>query len=242
MQLPQQFGWSSAGVSDVGKVRSVNEDAVGMRPEIGLWVVADGMGGHAAGDVASAAVVQALADVTFSRSLLSFINRVKSSLEQVNRDLIASSGPGHMGTTVVLLLAYGDQCACLWVGDSRVYRVRNDVMHAITRDHSYVEELVQLGQLAPEEAEHHPNANIITRAIGAAETVEFDVGIYDLQDQDRFLLCSDGLYREVSEQDIFRHMRRGECEQVVEVLLQLALDNGAKDNVSIVAVEFARQP
>jgi protein phosphatase len=105
-----------------------------------------------------------------------------------------------------------------------------------------VEELVQLGQLAPEEAEHHPNANIITRAIGAAETIEFDVGIYDLQDQDRFLLCSDGLYREVSEQDIIKHMRRGECEQIVEVLLQLALDRGAKDNVSIVAVEFARQP
>jgi len=238
VEPPSHFGWSSAGVTDTGRVRSVNEDALGLRPEIGLWVVADGMGGHEAGDIASAAVVQALSNVTFPPDLNRFIETVTARLEDVNRDLVSSQGAGRMGSTAVVLLAHGAQCACLWVGDSRAYRLRNNVMHAMTQDHSYVEELVQSGQLAPEDAQNHPRANVITRAIGAAETVEVDVGLYDLQDGDRYLLCSDGLYREVSEQELFYHMREDSCDVVVDTLLALALQRGARDNVSLALVDF----
>ena len=209
-----------------------------MRPEIGLWVVADGMGGHAAGDVASAAVVRALNEVTFPASLESFVEVVKTRLEDVNQDLITSSGVGSTGSTVVALLAHGDRCACLWAGDSRAYRLRNNVMHAMTLDHSYVEELVQMGELAPEDAENHPEANVITRAIGAAETVEIEVSVYQLQHGDRYLLCSDGLYREVSEGELFCQLGHGDCDVLVKTLLDLALQRGARDNVSAVVVDF----
>jgi serine/threonine protein phosphatase PrpC len=235
---PAQFDWSSAGATDAGRVRLVNEDAVGLHPEVGLWVVADGMGGHNGGDTASAAVVEALGELTFPSSLETFIDSVRSRLESVNRFLVSSAGDKLMGSTAVVLLAHADKCACLWVGDSRAYRLRNDVMHAMTRDHSYVEELVQKGQITPGEAERHPQSNIITRAIGASETVDIEICRYDLENGDRYLLCSDGLYREVSEQELLLHMQHGSCETVVQTLLELALQRGARDNVAVVAVDF----
>jgi serine/threonine protein phosphatase PrpC len=219
-------------------VRSINEDAVSLRPEIGLWAVADGMGGHEAGEIASALVIQALSAVGFPSSLEGFIETIKVQLENVNTELVLQQGAGKTGTTVVVFLAHGDRCACLWVGDSRLYRLRNDMMHAMTRDHSYVQELVQAGQLSVEDAETHSKANVITRAIGAHETIEIEIGRFDLKEGDRYLLCSDGLYREITEQELFHHMSKDNCNLLVDTLLRLTLDRGARDNVSIVAVDF----
>lgn len=238
MELELPFGWLSAGISDVGRVRSINEDAVSLRPEIGLWAVADGMGGHEAGEIASALVIQALGTVTIPSTLEGFVEAIKVQLENVNTELVLQQGAGKTGTTVVVFLAHGDRCACLWVGDSRLYRLRSDMMHAMTRDHSYVQELVQAGQLSVEDAATHPKANVITRAIGAHESIEIEVGRYDLKEGDRYLLCSDGLYREITEQEIFHHMSKDNCNLLVDTLLELTLDRGARDNVSIVAVDF----
>ena len=238
MEFAPHFYWSSAGVTHRGRVRNINEDAVGLRPEIGLWVVADGLGGHEAGDIASAAVVQALDNVTYSANLETFVETAKAQLENVNSALVSSHGEGRMGTTVVVLLAHGGQCACLWVGDSRAYRLRNGVMHAMTRDHSYIEDLIEMGQISREEAEDHPRANEITRAIGVTETVVIETCLQDLEHGDRYLLCSDGLYREISEQELRYYMRQGSCKSLVDTLLKVALERGARDNVSIVAVDF----
>jgi len=238
VELELPFGWLSAGISDVGRVRSINEDAVSLRPEIGLWAVADGMGGHEAGEIASALVIQALGTVTIPSTLEGFVEAIKVQLENVNTELVLQQGAGKTGTTVVVFLAHGDRCACLWVGDSRLYRLRSDMMHAMTRDHSYVQELVQAGQLSVEDAATHPKANVITRAIGAHESIEIEVGRYDLKEGDRYLLCSDGLYREITEQEIFHHMSKDNCNLLVDTLLELTLDRGARDNVSIVAVDF----
>ena len=238
MEFAPHFRWSSAGVTHPGRVRDINEDALGLRPEIGLWVVADGLGGHEAGDIASTTVVQALDKVTYSANLDAFVATAKASLETVNRELVSSHGEGRMGTTVVILLAHSGQCACLWVGDSRAYRLRNGAMHAMTRDHSYIEDLIEMGQISRENAEDHPRANEITRAVGVAQTVEIETCLYDLEHGDRYLLCSDGLYREVSEQELLHHMRQGSCKSLVDTLLKLALERGARDNVSIVAVDF----
>lgn len=237
-ELPIHFGWRSYGATDPGKVRIVNEDSLGLRPEIGLWLVADGMGGHQAGEVASAAVVESVVDLTFPSSLDDFIAIVTERFKAVNEKLISAAGAGRTGTTVVALLAYGDQCACLWAGDSRAYRLRHGKLQAMTSDHSQVEELVQSGKIRREEAANYPGAGVITRAIGAEKGLRLDIAVYDLENGDRYLLCSDGLYKEVSEQEIFYSMLDGDCHHVVDGLLRLALERDARDNVSVVVVDF----
>ncbi len=242
MSETTRFQWDSAGVSDVGKVRKINEDAYADRPEAGLWVVADGMGGHDAGDLASQAIVGSLQPLSAYQRLSDFIDDVEDRLLQVNRQLIDEAASREqattIGSTVVVLLAVQRHCACLWAGDSRAYRLREGQMQAITRDHSQVEELIEQGQLLREDAETHPAANVITRAVGAAEELFIDVELEELHDGDRYLLCSDGLFKEVSEQEIAQYMQQGSCRELCEQLVQLALERGSRDNVTVVAVDF----
>ena len=196
------FQWTSDGISDVGKIRTVNEDAFTDRPDAGLWVVADGMGGHDAGDFASHAIIDSLNQVGPQRRLSTFIDAVEDRLLQVNQGLIEAAAerevPTTIGSTVVALLAVQNYCACLWAGDSRAYRLCGGQMQPVSQDHSQVEELIEQGLLLREDAESHPAANVITRAVGAADTLFIDVELVELQDGDRFLLCSDGLFKEVS--------------------------------------------
>ena len=238
------FQWVSAGISDVGKVRQINEDAYADRPEAGLWVVADGMGGHDAGDLASQAIVDSLKTLPACQRLSDFIDDVEDRLLKVNQQLIDEAAnreqPTTIGSTVVALLAVQHHCACLWAGDSRAYRMRDGQMQAVSRDHSQVEELIEQGQLLREDAEAHPAANVITRAVGAAEELFIDVELKELRDGDRYLLCSDGLFKEVSEQEIAEYMQQGSCRDVCEQLVQLALERGSRDNVTVVAVDFKR--
>ena len=209
------FQWSSAMQTDVGKVRKINEDAGAAFPEKGLWVVADGMGGHDAGDFASRSIVDSLALLDNPGSLSEFVDTVDDCLKEVNRRLIdeaASRGAGTtIGSTVVVLLAHQQHCACIWAGDSRIYRLRDGSLQAVSRDHSQVMELVEQGLLLMEDAESHPAANVVTRAVGAAEDLYFDVEVQELRDGDRYLLCSDGLTKEVSEAEIRQYMQSGSC-------------------------------
>ena len=237
------FRWESAGITNVGKVRSINEDALGERPDVGLWVVADGMGGHHAGDLASQSIVNGLQEVPASTQLSRFVDDVEDKLLLVNRSLLqeaaAREGSVTIGSTVVVLLAQKRHCACLWAGDSRAYRLRDGAMQPISRDHSQVEELIAEGVLLREDAESHPAANVITRAVGADESLFVDIQVEKLHDGDRYLLCSDGLFKEVSETEIAGLIKEGNCQDVCDRLIELALERGARDNVTVIVVDFS---
>lgn len=235
------FSWQSASVSHVGSVRKVNEDAYLDSPEIGLWVVADGMGGHEAGDVASKMVVESFHDLQAPTDLQSFVDDLLLRLQTVNGDLVdyaeRHAKNGVVGSTVAILVGFRDQCTCLWAGDSRVYLLRDGRLRQVTRDHSQVEELISLGLLDREEAESHPAGNVITRAVGAADSLAVDMVSHELQQGDVYLICSDGLNKVVSDREISEILRHGSCHTAVRSLIDGALRLGAKDNVTAVVVQ-----
>lgn len=222
----------------VGHKRKLNEDALLASVDDRIWVVADGMGGHDAGEVASAKVIEALASLPPATSFLNRIGKVIGTLETVNSDLIDlahSMGAGRtIGTTVVGLIAQDEEFCCFWVGDSRAYRIKGNSIEQISRDHSLVQELVDAGLLEAERAEHHPNANVLTRAVGAAIPIKVDTVTGILEKSDLFLLASDGLTRLVHEDEIAAAFAGRSIEAAADKLLDLALSRGAPDNVSFV--------
>jgi len=234
--------WTSEGRSDVGRVRQVNEDACLDESELGLWAVADGMGGHHAGDLASGMVIDALGELDPPADLDTFVGKVVACLEDANTRLRAEAarrGQATIGTTVAVLCAFGERCACAWVGDSRIYRMRGEVVERVTRDHSVVEEYVASG-MSREEAESGPWRNYVTRAVGAHDELEVDTVQHDLQDGDVYLLCSDGLYKEVEEKELGELLERGDATEAANRLVDLTLSRGARDNVTVVVVRFHR--
>jgi serine/threonine protein phosphatase PrpC len=219
--------------SHVGCRRQNNEDAVLARPECGLWAVADGMGGHAAGDVASALVMEKL-----TAAGAGGVAAVRAAIADANLTLWqAGSEKGRtMGSTVVaLVLEPGGYC-CLWAGDSRAYLQRGGGLTQLTRDHSLVQQLVDAGDLAPDAAASHPNANIITRAVGSTATLELDHADGVAHAGDVFLLASDGLTRLLREDEIASAGSEADLERVADHWVDTVLSRGAPDNLSLVLV------
>ena len=231
--------FASYGLTDVGLVRARNEDAFLDRPDIGLWAVADGMGGHEAGDEASAAVVAALATLKPPADLEDFVDEVKTRLLLTDRALrrrAAGLGPGAVvASTVVALLAWAEDFACIWAGDSRLYQWRDGELHRLSSDHSRVQELVAAGLLAPEQAALHPEAHIVTQAIGAGR-LTFGTRAGMIRPGDRFLLCSDGLTNLVADAEIAGQLAAAPPREAALRLRDLVLARGANDNVTIVIV------
>ncbi len=235
------YRWLSAAATHVGAVREVNEDNQIEKPEIGLWVVADGMGGHSAGDVASGMVVDELSAVRRTGSNEEFIERVIEVLSITNQKLRQLAfqkfdRQAVMGTTVVVLIIHENRFTILWAGDSRVYRYRNHTLQQLTRDHSQVNDMVDSGLLAEEEVEDHPLANVITRAIGASQTLNLDRIDGEIQHGDIFLLCSDGLNKELSDQEISAFFSSGDVDEINKALIHSALVRGAQDNITAISV------
>jgi serine/threonine protein phosphatase PrpC len=230
----------SAGRTDVGAVRKLNEDAYLDRPEIGLWVVADGLGGESAGDRASSLVVEALSRVSPPTSAAAFLGDVNAELQAVNRMLRleaqASGSERIMASTVVAFLIHGNHFACAWAGDSRLYVLRNNGFHRISTDHSEVQDLVDQGLLDESQASSHPNANIVTRAVGAADELTLDLRQDQIYDGDSFLLCSDGLTKMLTDREIEALLADRMPEDAVATLMNAALARHAIDNVTVVVV------
>ena len=225
-------GFRSWAATDKGP-RARNEDAYVDRPEIGLWAVADGAGGHAAGEVASGMIADAL------RAVAADVARVREAIGRTHEALRAEAarrGPREMvASTVVVLLAEGERFACLWAGDSRAYRLRGGTLRQITRDHSLVQELLEAGAIGPEEVEGHPRGNVITRAVGG----DHDALVLDevgdrLMAGDRFLLCSDGVCKVLGEEALGELMGG---EAPATALVAAALATKAGDNATAVVVE-----
>jgi type VI secretion system protein ImpM len=235
------FVWKSAAVTSTGNVRSHNEDSILELPAAGVWVVADGMGGHNAGDVASRMIVDSLATMTGAERPSAFVDEVETRLRDVNSRLYQHSlnnDTGVSGSTVVTLLAFDRFALSVWAGDSRVYRSRGGICEQVTRDHSEVQELVETGVISADSAEEHSASNVITRAVGGTENLYLDLELRELKHNDKFLLCSDGLYKEVPEADIGRHLAANDPEGACKALLKHALSGKGSDNVSIIVVQF----
>jgi len=229
-----------ASRTHVGLQRKINEDSVLADPERGLWAVADGMGGHEAGEIASTMVTDALRCLPMAGDIDELAAHAVDALGEVNRELIALARSGEqrnkstIGTTVVGLAIANGSYRCFWMGDSRAYRLRGGEITRISRDHSLVQNLVDAGMLQPEEADAHENANMITRAVGAAEKAEVDVVSGDAMPGDQFLLASDGLTRVVPDHELAAELGRGPPAQAADSLIEKVLARGAPDNVSLI--------
>ncbi|MFM0737951.1 protein phosphatase 2C domain-containing protein [Paraburkholderia xenovorans] len=239
MTCANQFRWTSSARSDAGRVREINEDACLDQPESGRWAVADGMGGHAVGDVASRLVIDGLNRLARPAGLNASVAETRVCLQTANRQLrdeATRRQVQRIGSTVVVLLACERFCAYLWAGDSRLYLLREGALRQLTRDHSQVEELKLLGVITDEEARHHPAQHMITRAVGATDLLELDDDAIEVADGDIFLLCSDGLSNEVSAEEMLAVLTSVACEQASKELVELALARGGRDNITAVVV------
>ena len=232
--------FESVARTHVGKVRKLNEDALCDRGEIGLWAVADGMGGHHAGDVASGLIVEALEKVDDVSSGFALLEDVRQSIQRVNRTLIARAAvmaPGTLiGSTVVALVVYADYYACLWAGDSRIYLLRDGRLEQVTRDHSRMQELIDAGSLSRLEARSYARSNVITRAVGVSDRLALDMQQGPLHVDDVFLLCSDGLTGALDDRAIAKILDQPSLEAAADALIARTLDQGARDNVTVVVM------
>ncbi|MBE0506141.1 MAG: serine/threonine-protein phosphatase [Marinospirillum sp.] len=234
----------SAGLTDRGHVRQVNEDAFLEVPEKGLWLVADGMGGHDAGDVASSMIVETLRGTPVNGSLSDRLDQIEDALDQINNRLLERSqsddGKKHIiGSTLAMLVIENNRMGVLlWAGDSRIYRLRNGNLVQMSSDHSQVETYIRQGLITREEAKKHPERHIITRAVGSQEELYMEADLCELSSGDRYLLCSDGLTRHLDDPEIADYLKQGSPEEICKKLVDLTLDRGARDNVTVVVVEI----
>jgi len=228
----------SSACTHVGKIRTVNEDAFLDRPEIGLWAVADGMGGHAAGDLASAMTVFYLNAINLPGDLNEFISNVKNKLLIANQKLFEMSQERDMltiGCTVAVLMVSGSRAAYLWAGDSRIYLIRDGELQQLTKDHCEEDP----GDSSSDVGESTYTSSVITRAVGAENELEMDVGYIELFNNDRFLLCSDGLNKEVTDDEIAEFLAKEKVLDSTQELIDLTLQRGARDNVTVVTVHIS---
>lgn len=255
-QRPLRF---AAGVAaHTGHIREKQEDAHFVLDEPAVAAVADGMGGHQAGDVASRLAIEALQEHfgavaigTQPRGFSGFLRRLgiggrpgdalTEAIRTANRRILASARrtPGHrgMGTTIVVVWLCGERLHYAHVGDSRIYHLRGEVLRQLTHDHSLVNEYLRTGQLTPEELPAFPHKNVIVRAVGLSGGVDVDVGETDLMPEDRLLLCSDGLTDLVPDAKIRDSLAAGEDpEATARMLVTLALDAGGSDNVTALVI------
>ncbi len=236
------FRWQSAAITDVGKVRKLNEDSILDRSDAGLWVVADGMGGHSAGDLASQLIVNSLARLETDVDLATLVEQVEQTVQDVNDRLFAVANAHNQtsGSTVVLLLTSGSHAVVMWAGDSRCYRLRHGQLSQVSTDHTQIELFISKGLLTRAEAVGHPSGNMVTRAVGVTDELLLEMNLLELADGDCFLLCSDGLDKHLKDEEIAQHLHGSDPQSVAHALIDLTLARGAVDNVSVCVVKIAK--
>ncbi|MDQ1137449.1 serine/threonine protein phosphatase PrpC [Microbacterium sp. SORGH_AS 1204] len=236
-----ELSWAAS--TDTGRRREVNQDAV--LAEFPLFVVADGMGGHLGGEIASASTVDRLRAVVDGGTVST--KNIEKALSRAVKDIVSHPETTDEGTGTTLTGVYLEthteepHWVTLNIGDSRVYLLRDDEIVQVTTDHSVVQELIAAGRLSPEEAENHPYGNVITRAVGPSDSVKPDYLRLDVIDGDRFVICSDGLTKELTDFGI-RHFLEANVDPAaaVEAMMAAALENGGRDNITIVVLDVSR--
>ena len=256
MSLSQSL--QSASLTDPGRVRDHNEDCIESRPEVGLYVLADGMGGYNAGEVASGMATSLIADGMQEQWQLREVEKLgREDAKKLAREAIAEhvaranaaifntsqNNPecAGMGTTLVVCLFYDNFLAVGHIGDSRLYRLRGEAMEQVTRDHSLLQEQLDSGLITPEEAKLSQNKNLVTRALGIDPSVETEIHVHETQTDDIYLLCSDGLSDMMEDEEIRLTMLtlKSNPTLTVQQLVQAANDNGGRDNISAMLIRVA---
>jgi protein phosphatase len=252
MEMAQGLTMRSYGRSDVGRRRATNQDAFLCDDELGLWVVADGMGGHAAGEVASAESVDTIVgmvrrglrtlplDGEPSEEKARAASRLLESAVQAATYLLFAMaeldrGKAGMGTTISAMMRFGESLVLAQVGDSRIYRIRNGEALQLTEDHTLIAWQIKQGLITPEEARVSRQRNVITRAVGSRDYVQVDTSVWDLSEGDAYLLCSDGLHGYLRLEEIVECLSGGHAA-AVDRFIDLANGRGGKDNITAVVV------
>jgi serine/threonine protein phosphatase PrpC len=232
---------NSFSLSHVGRVRQLNEDRYLERPDNGLFVVADGIGGHEAGEIASGAIVDRLSDMQRNSDAQEFAVEFHKRVLAANADIraySASHGNATMGSTLVALLVFDNFYRCIWSGDSRAYLLRQGGLVQLSRDHTELQELLDRGLISQEEAPTYPRRNVITRAIGVSDDAELEVVDGHILNGDTFLLCSDGLTTHLSNDEISNFMLQRRPDTICQQLVDEVLKRGGYDNVTVSAIQF----
>ena len=237
VHIPSLFDVGS--VTHAGRVRERNEDSCLVRTDVGLWAVADGMGGHEAGDLASRMVVQSLDAIGTPESAADLLAACEERLFSANQQILTLSERegAIVGTTAAVLLVRDGYYACIWAGDSRVYLINRDGIKQVSHDHSELEELIAEGALSREDVKDWPS-NAITRAVGVADDPEFEVVTGPVEPEDVFVICSDGLTKHLQDDEILQLAATRRAQAACDEMLTLALDRGGLDNVTIVIVRL----
>jgi serine/threonine protein phosphatase PrpC len=245
LQEPRN-AYETGAATHTGRVRSHNEDNFVGLPEIGVWAVADGMGGHEAGALASHTVVEALRSIGAPASAPDLLARLEDRVLRANarlREIARERGVDVVvGSTIAALLVFAQDYAVVWSGDSRVYLVQNDSILQLSQDHNEAQELVDRGILRAEEAGTWPRRNIITRALGVCEVPELDIHHGPLVAGDIFVICSDGLTAHVRDDEILAKVTATGAQAACDGLVELALERGGTDNVTVMVVHYCPTP
>lgn len=232
----------SFGGTHQGRVRPINEDRFLSRPDAGVWLVADGMGGHSYGDVASSAIVQAVGDALTPASHPDTVEQLSAAIFSAHdliQDISQANGDIVMGSTVAALVLSAGRYSAIWTGDSRIYLVRNAVNRQLTIDHTEAQMLLRKGEITEQQARDWPRKNVIVHAIGVNETPHVEMIEGEALPGDMFILCSDGLTNHVNDQEIQILATGGTAQHAVVELIRVALERGGKDNVSVIVVRVA---
>ena len=241
------FNVMSGGATNTGHVRTRNEDSILLLDDEGIWLVADGMGGHHAGDFASQTIARNMGLYKQQDSLEDSVLLLEENILNSNaiiREKSSKLGKNTtIGSTVVCTYIWQNYLFTFWAGDSRLYRYREGKIERLTDDHSYVEELVRMGKIEAKDAESHPAANVVLKAVGIDDELSMDFDYFELLNNDIFIICSDGLYKDLNENTIATIISDNKDDMVAlsQSLLSRSLDAGGTDNTSIITLRVAQK-
>ncbi len=238
--LRPQASFRSVARTHAGAVRSANEDAYALRDDLGLWAIADGVGGHDSGEVASNLLAEEMRAICAAPGIGGLREQVENAIRRAHITMTKNTVDGArktMGSTISALLGGKNCIECIWAGDSRIYRHRDDCLTRLTHDHSIVQRMIDEGSLDEEGARRHPQRNMITRAVGIQQELQLDVRSVEHSSGDKYLLCTDGLYDMLTDAELCNVISCGSIDETADLLLATALARGASDNVTLVLVE-----
>ena len=244
---PISFQIHSHGVTDTGRVRTKNEDSILVHDDENVWIVADGMGGHHAGDFASQTITNNLSlfkqHSSLDDSILLLEENILNSNSIIRKKSYKLGRNATIGSTVVCVYIWQNLLFAFWAGDSRLYRFRDTKLERLTEDHSYVEELVRMGKIEARDAEDHPAANVVLKAVGIDDNLCMDFEYFEMLEGDIYIICSDGLYKDLDEDRLkpIIESHTDDMTELSESLLSSALEAGGTDNTSIITMKICQK-
>mgnify|MGYP001288649688 FL=1 len=240
--MPDPFRTCTRHGTHIGHIRRINEDALFVNEREGLWLVADGIGGHGNGEKASGIVVEHVASYRQSDSIEKCLADIEARLLQANETCRSIPGGGTLGSTVAALLVCQSEAGFLWAGDSRTYRLRDGDLTLVTEDHNLAQERCRRGEISQDAAQRLPSANVLTRAVGIHKDLRLEAHVAEIVAGDRYLISTDGLYKELTLETIRQMLSGPFNDQILQSLIDEALNRGGRDNITGIVVDVGEQP